>query len=104
MSYFVYKLVQWCRPSPAHEPLKEDEFIQYEDKVAIQTKPIPVVYDEPFRLMPGDSRKSKSRDQKAMSSDEFDASMYLSEISKSKEIDSTEVGTVKHARLAIILL
>jgi len=90
MSYFVYKLVQWCRPSPAHEPLKEDEVIQYEDKVAIQTKPIPVVYDEPFRLMPGDSRKSKSRDQKAMSSDEFDASMYLSEISKSKEIDSTE--------------
>ena len=96
----MYKLIQWCRPSQTHEPLKEDEVIHYEDKVAIQTKPIPVVYDEPFRLMQGHSRKSKSTDEKAMSSDDFDISMYSSEISKSKEIEGTEVGTVKYGNIS----
>ena len=89
-------MFQWCRQKKTHDILKEDEIINYEDMVAIQTKPIPVVFDGHSSIAHNDYGSPKGRSQrKNTTSDDFDVPMYLTEMPAIKSSGS-EVCTTKY--------
>ena len=87
LMFFVYKLIEWCRNSNNNFP--EDETILFEDMVAIQTKPVPVVFEGAFTRVNTLKDKNKTR---ITASDDFDVAMYISEVSKGNSLENSEVG------------
>ena len=84
-------MITWCRRNSGHEILKEDEVINYDDMVAIQTKPIPVVFEDPYKRELDDYNFPKTRAGTSTSSDDFDVPMYFSELSQGESLECNEV-------------
>ena len=87
--FVVYTMIQWCRRKRTDDILKEDEIINYEDMVVIQTKPVPLVFDDPSSIAHKDygSPKGKSLRRNTKSED-FDVHMYLTEMAATKSSGS----------------
>lgn len=89
--FIIYMIVKWCRRNELHPILREEETINYDNSVSIQTKPVPVVFEQPLGLVHGNSEESIKEHDKRTSSEAFNVPMYFSEISKRETLENVLV-------------
>ena len=85
-------MVKWHKRSGTHGILKEEEAINYDDAVAIQTKQVPVVHDDTSGAQHSELLTSKGKQRKTRASRDFDVPMYFSEVSQTNLVQDMEVS------------